>query len=62
MMATSLDHFIEKEPRNPDLNFLRCIMIFEEANWQLLLKWHLSYGVLPQTEHVKMLAYKQGGG
>jgi len=29
--------FIEKELGNPDLNRLRCIMIFE-ADWQLLLK------------------------
>ncbi len=29
--------FIKKELGNPNLNKLRCIMIFE-ANWQLLLK------------------------
>jgi len=31
--------FIEKEIGNPDINQLRCIMLFE-ADWQLLLKWH----------------------
>jgi len=35
-------------------------MIFK-ADWQLLLKWHSSYGFLPKTEH-KTLVYKQGGG
>jgi len=41
--------FIKKELGNPDLNRLRCIMIFE-ADWQLLLKWHSAYGFLPKSE------------
>ncbi len=53
--------FIEKEPGNPDLNRLRCIMLFE-ANWQLLLKWHSSYGFLPKSEVAKTLTEAQGGG
>jgi len=53
--------FIEKEPGNPDLNWLRCIMIFK-ANWQLLLKWHSSYGFLPRTEQAGTLVYAQGAG
>ncbi len=53
--------FIEKEIGNPDLERLRCIMLFE-ADWQLLLKWHSSYGFLPKTEKARTLAYEQGGG
>jgi len=53
--------FIEKEPGNPDINRLRCIMIFE-ADWQLLLKYHSSYGFLPKTEEAGQLVYAQGGG
>jgi len=53
--------FIEKEFGNPELNRLRCLMIFK-ADWQLLLKWHSSYGFLPKTEHTKTLVYEQGGG
>jgi len=36
-------------------------MIFE-ADWQLLLKWHSSYGFLHQTEQSGTLNYAQGGG
>jgi len=53
--------FIEKEMGNPDINRLRCIMLFE-ADWQLLLKWHSSYGFLPTTERAGQLAREQGGG
>jgi len=53
--------FIEKELGNPDLNRLRCIMLFE-ADWQLLLKWHSSYGFLPKSEIAKTLTPAQGGG
>jgi len=53
--------FIEKELGNPDLNRLRCIMIFE-ADWQLLLKWHLAYGFLPKSESQSTLTPLQGGG
>jgi len=53
--------FIKKDPGNPDLNQLRCIMIFE-ADWQLLLKWHLAQGFLPKSEANKMLTPVQGGG
>jgi len=53
--------FIEKELGNPDLNRLRCIMLFE-ADWQLLLKWHSSYGFLPKSEHAETLTPVQGGG
>jgi len=53
--------FIEKDLGNPDLNLLRCIMIFE-ADWQLLLKWHSSYGFLPKSEQAKALTPAQGGG
>jgi len=53
--------FIEKELGNPDIDRLRCIMIFE-ANWQLLLKYQLSYGFLPKTEEVGQLVPEQGGG
>jgi len=52
--------FIEKELGNPDINRLRCIMIFK-ADWQLLLKWHLSYGFLPKAEQNQTLTH-QGGG
>ncbi len=52
--------FIEKEMGNPDIKRLRCTMIFE-ADWQLLLKWHLSYGFLPVTEKAGTLAVAQGG-
>jgi len=52
--------FIEKELGNLHINHLHCIMIFE-ANWQLLLKWHLSYGFLPKTEEAGTLVYAQGG-
>ncbi len=53
--------FIEKEPGNPEINHLHCIMIFE-ADWQLLLKYHSSYGFLPRTEEAGQLVYAQGGG
>jgi len=53
--------FIEKELGNPDLNQLRCLMIFE-ADWQLLLKWHSSYGFLPKAEQNHTLTPHQGGG
>jgi len=53
--------FIEKELGNPELDRLRCLMIFE-ADWQLLLKWHSSKGFLPKTEQAHTLAYEQGGG
>jgi len=53
--------FIEKELGNPDINRLRCIMIFE-ADWQLLLKWHSSYGFLPKSEKAQALMPAQGGG
>ncbi len=53
--------FIEKGPGNPDINRLWCIMLFE-ADWQLLLKWHLSYGFLPKSEQVHALTDMQGGG
>jgi len=53
--------FIEKELGNPDLARLRCIMIFE-ADWQLLLKWHSSYGFLPKSELAHTLTTAQGGG
>jgi len=53
--------FIEKELGNPDLNRLRCIMIFE-ADWQLLLKWHSSYGFLSKSESAHTLTPVQGGG
>jgi len=36
-------------------------MIFE-ADWQLLLKWHSSYGFLPKTEQARTLVMAQGGG
>jgi len=36
-------------------------MIFE-ADWQLLLKWHSSYGFLLKTEAAGTLGYLQGGG
>jgi len=52
--------FIEKDLGNPDLNRLRCIMIFE-ADWQLLLKWHLAYGFLPKSESHQTLTPLQGG-
>ncbi len=51
--------FIEKELGNPDLNRLRCIMIFE-ADWQLLLKWHSAYGFLPKSKQQEMLTPLQG--
>jgi len=50
---------IEKEIGNPDINRLRCLMLFE-ADWQLLLKWHSSYGFLPCTEEAGMLIAEQG--
>jgi len=53
--------FLKKDLGNPDINLLRCIMIFE-ADWQLLLKWHASYGFLPRTEHARTLTPDQGGG
>ncbi len=53
--------FIEKELGNPALERLRCIMIFE-ADWQLLLKWHSSYGFLPKSELAHTLTPAQGGG
>jgi len=53
--------FIEKEPGNPDIAKLRCIMIFE-ADWQLLLKWHSLYGFLPKSETANALTSAQGGG
>jgi len=53
--------FIEKEPGNPDITKLQCIMIFE-ADWQLLLKWHSSYSFLPKRETAKILTPAQGGG
>jgi len=53
--------FIEKEMGNPDIDRLRCIMIFE-VDWQLLLKWHSSYGFLPMTEQAGTLIPEQGGG
>jgi len=53
--------FIEKELGNLHLDRLQCIMIFE-ADWQLLLKWHLSYGFLPKTKEAGTLVYAQGGG
>jgi len=52
---------IEKELGNLHLDQLHCIMIFE-ANWQLMLKWHSSYGFLPKTEKARTLSYEQGGG
>jgi len=52
--------FIEKELGNPDINRLQCIMIFE-ADWQLLLKWHSSYGFLPKSEQAQALTPAQGG-
>jgi len=36
-------------------------MIFE-ADWQLLLKWHSSYGFQPKTELAGTLIQVQGGG
>jgi len=53
--------FIKKELGNPHLDRLQCIMIFE-ADWQLLLKWHLLYGFLPKTEVTGTLVYVQGRG
>jgi len=53
--------FTKKELGNLHLNQLRCIMIFE-ADWQLLLKWHLSYRFLPKTKTAGTLVYAQGGG
>jgi len=53
--------FIEKELGNPDINCLQCIMLFK-ADWQLLVKWHSSYGFLPVTELAGTLADLQGGG
>jgi len=51
--------FIEKEMGNPNINCLHCIMLFE-ADWQLLLKLHSSYGFLLVTELAGMLAKEQG--
>jgi len=53
--------FIEKEIGNPDLQRLRCLMIFE-ADWQLLLKWHSAYGFLPKSETNHTITQVQGGG
>ncbi len=53
--------FIEKDLGNPDLNRLRCIMIFE-ADWQLLLKWHSAKGFLPKSKARNTLTSVQGGG
>jgi len=36
-------------------------MIFE-ADWQLVLKWHSSYGFLPKAEQANTLTPDQGGG
>jgi len=52
--------FIEKDPGNPDINFLRCIMIFE-ADWQLLLKWQSAYGFLLKSKANNTLTLVQGG-
>jgi len=35
-------------------------MVFE-AEWQLLLKWHLAYGFLPKSKHHHTLTPLQGG-
>jgi len=53
--------FIEKELGNPDLQRLQCLMIFE-ADWQLVLKWHSSYGFLPKAKQANTLTPDQGGG
>jgi len=53
--------FIEKDLGNPDLNRLRCVMIFE-ADWQLMLKWHSAKGFLPKNEARQTLTPVQGGG
>jgi len=53
--------FIEKDLGNPDINRLRCLMIFE-ADWQLLLKWHAAKGFLPKSEAAHTLTPVQGGG
>jgi len=53
--------FIKKEIGNPDIDRLRCIMIFE-ADWQLLLKSQSSHGFLPKTEEAGTLVHAQGGG
>jgi len=53
--------FIEKDLGNPDLQWLRCIMIFE-VDWQLFFKWHSSYGFLPKAETAQTLTQDQGGG
>jgi len=53
--------FIEKDLGNPELNCLRCLMIFE-ADWQLILKWHSAYGFLPKSETAQTLTPTQGGG
>jgi len=52
---------IEKEIGNLNLNKLCCIMIFK-ADWQLLLKWHSSYGFLLWTEWHGILTTAQGSG
>jgi len=53
--------FIKKELGNPNLARLRCIMIFE-VDWQLLLKWHSSYGFLPKSEQNHALTNTQASG
>jgi len=60
-MENCVDPIFEKEMGNPDLNNLRCIMIFK-ANWQLLLKWHSLYGFLLKSEMAHTLTPVQGGG
>jgi len=61
MLVYCLDHLYRKEIGNPSIERLCCIMIFE-ADWQLLLKWHSSYGFLPKTEEAGTLTNAQGGG
>ncbi len=53
--------FIIKEMGNSHINLLCCIVIFE-ADWQLLLKWHLSYSFLKCTELAGTLTNAQGSG
>jgi len=52
--------FIKKELGNMDINRLHCIMIFK-MDWQLLLKWHSSYGFLPKSKQAQALTLAQGG-
>ncbi len=53
--------YLEKKPGHPSIDSLHTLHLFE-ADYNLLLKWHLSLGFMPKSKKHDCILDSQGGG